>query len=202
MLNEFNTINYSPSCERNKHVIVEQLQNLLANSKNVLEIGSLSGQHAAHFCEQLPHLKWQPSDLYENLAALRHNLKLVGNAKIESPLKLDVSDFCELPTNLFDTVFTANTLHIMSWQHVQSMFENIGCHLKSLQTICIYGPFKYQQKFTSESNANFELWLKSRDVNSGIRDFERVNSLANNIGFTLDKDITMPANNQLIVWRK
>jgi len=48
----------------------------------------------------------------------------------------------------------------------------------------------------------FDVWLKGRDLQSGIRDFEAVNSLAETQGMTLLSDITMPANNRMLVWRK
>jgi len=46
------------------------------------------------------------------------------------------------------------------------------------------------------------LWLKERNPQSGIRDFEWVDGLAKNAGLSLSHDFGMPANNQLLVWRK
>ena len=67
---------------------------------------------------------------------------------------------------------------------------------------CVYGPFKYDGQYTSESNARFQEWLKAQDSVSGIRDFEKVNALAESAGMTLLADHPMPANNQLLVWKK
>ncbi|HFU75237.1 MAG TPA: DUF938 domain-containing protein [Arcobacter sp.] len=36
----------------------------------------------------------------------------------------------------------------------------------------LYGPFNYQNQYTSESNARFDMWLKNRDSESGIRNFD------------------------------
>ncbi|PCH94926.1 MAG: hypothetical protein COB83_10130 [Gammaproteobacteria bacterium] len=68
--------------------------------------------------------------------------------------------------------------------------------------LCIYGPFNFYGEFTSASNAQFDLWLKGRDKNSGIRDFEAVNTLATSAGLSLLTDHTMPANNRLLVFVK
>ena len=43
--------------------------------------------------------------------------------------------------------------------------------------------------------------LRTRDPQSGIRDFEAVDGLARRAGFELKADHRMPANNQTIVWR-
>lgn len=201
-LTEFNTLNYSPSCERNKAAISDQLGALFPKPKKLLEIGSLSGQHAVYIAKQHPQLQWQSSDLAQNIPALTANLQLANVHNIAQPIALDVANKHMWPSKQHDIIYTANTLHIMSWQQVQRLFENMTLSLADQATLCIYGPFKYQGNYTSESNADFQLWLKDRDPQSGIRDFEAVNTLAESIGFTLEKDIIMPANNQLIVWRK
>ena len=66
--------------------------------------------------------------------------------------------------------------------------------------MCLYGPYNYGGKFTSESNARFDTWLKSRDLNSGVRDLEAVNRLAASYGLELLRDIEMPSNNRILVW--
>jgi len=66
----------------------------------------------------------------------------------------------------------------------------------------LYGPFNYNGKYTSESNANFDQWLKARDIESGIRDFEALDSLANKNNMTLKHDIEMAANNRILCWKK
>jgi hypothetical protein len=201
-LTEQNTFNFSPSCERNKQLINEQLINVFKCSTNLLEIGSLSGQHAAYISPNLPNLTWQPSDLVENIAALRQNLQLANIGNIKPAISLDVCNKAMWPNVQFDAIFTANTLHIMPWQAVIELFENLQHSLAATATLCIYGPFKYNGEFTSHTNADFELWLKEHNSLSGIRDFEAVNQLANNLGFKLLADIAMPANNQLLIWSR
>ncbi|PWB59169.1 MAG: methylase, partial [Nitrosomonadales bacterium] len=45
-------------------------------------------------------------------------------------------------------------------------------------------------------------WLKARDPESGVRDFEALDQLARLQGLVLQQDIAMPANNRTLVWQK
>ncbi|WP_198360679.1 DUF938 domain-containing protein [Thalassotalea crassostreae] len=201
MHNEFNTDNFSPSCERNKEVILEHLSPYFTEANSVLEIGSYSLQHALHFAAKHPQLEWQPSDQLIHQKALLRNLLSFPQKNIRSPIVIDVSDSSSWPCKPYDIVFTANTLHIMSFEHVKQLFANVPHRMTNNALLCVYGPFKYQGKYTSSSNEGFQQWLQERDKNSGIRDFEAVNQLALNAGLVLEKDISMPANNQLIIWK-
>jgi cyclopropane fatty-acyl-phospholipid synthase-like methyltransferase len=193
--------NYSPSSERNKGAITEQLKRVLSHCENVIEIGSGSGQHVIHFAQELPHITWQPADLGDYFDALALNLTALPD-NILAPKKLDLSQNHWLADVQFDAMFSANCLHIMGWQHVVDFFVRARNQLSGGAILCVYGPFRYNGEFTSASNADFQQWLTLRDPDSGIRDFEAVNQQAANNGFTLLEDVTMPANNQLLVWQK
>ncbi|MFT4924205.1 MAG: cyclopropane fatty-acyl-phospholipid synthase-like methyltransferase [Phenylobacterium sp.] len=194
-------INYSPSSERNKEPITAQLQQVFANCHKVLEIGSGSGQHVIHFAEQLPHITWQPADLSFYFPGLAENLSIRASNILE-PYHLSLTTVPWIPGVRYDGLFSANTLHIMSWQQVIDFFQHAGQQLAEDGVLCIYGPFKYQDEFTSPSNADFDGWLKNRDPLSGVRDFAAVNTLATDNGFSFVNDQPMPANNQLLVFKK
>jgi hypothetical protein len=68
--------------------------------------------------------------------------------------------------------------------------------------LVVYGPFNYGGAYTSDSNREFDGWLKARDRRSGIRDFEAVDALANTIGLRRVADLAMPANNRCLAWRR
>ncbi len=191
---------YSQACENNKAPILEIIREVFCQLVTVWEIGSGTGQHACYFASELPYLIWQPTDLAENhpgINAWRDEARL---SNLNQPLVLDVTN-AVWPCEGMDAVFTANTLHIMSWQNVEILFDRLQTYLNPLAKVCIYGPFNYNGKFTSDSNSNFDLWLKNRDHLSGIRDFEAVVRLAENAGLKLTKDHPMPANNRLLVFR-
>lgn len=191
----------SEACERNKDPILQILKAALHGSARVLEVGSGTGQHAVYFCKHLPELLWQPADRGEYLPILRQRLEQEGPANLLDPIELDVR-MSPWAVEAVDAVFSANTLHIMDWTAVEAFFRGVGSVLPGSGTLCVYGPFRYQGRYTSESNANFDRFLQERDPASGIRDFEAVDALARQQGLQLQSDHRMPANNQLIVWKK
>jgi len=182
---------FSEASERNRAPILAVLKRVFSNKKLVLEIGSGTGQHAAYFAPELPHLVWQASDRAENLADIRQ--------WVTNPIEIDVDQ--PFPKLDADAVFTANTCHIMSWPQVERMFAGIG-GMPSVKMFCLYGPFNYGGKHTSESNARFDAMLRGRDPASGIRDAEAISVLAEKNGFALAEDNAMPANNRLLVFRR
>jgi cyclopropane fatty-acyl-phospholipid synthase-like methyltransferase len=191
---------FSQACANNGPPILMQLTRLLASSKTVLEIGSGTGQHAIYFAAALPHLVWQPSDLAENHEGIQCWINESGTSNVLPPYALDVRQAAH-HTKIYDAVFMANTLHIMNWFTVEHCFTIIAQHLDANGLLIVYGPFNYDGKFTSESNERFDQWLKAADEERGIRDIERVNKLAGDLGLFLEEDIAMPANNRLLVWR-
>ncbi len=192
---------FSQSCENNKIPILQVIQHVFRQPATIWEIGSGTGQHACFFASQLPHLIWQPTDLEENLPGIEAWRKEMVLTNLNKPLALDVNEAI-WPCEVMDAVFTANTLHIMSWPDVQCMFERLSNYLNPSAQICIYGPFNYQGNYTSDSNARFDQWLKDRNPLSGIRDFEVVVKLAETQGLSLVDDHAMPANNRLLVFIK
>jgi cyclopropane fatty-acyl-phospholipid synthase-like methyltransferase len=193
-------LNYSESCERNKQPILDKLSVYLSNLTTILEVGSGSGQHALFVSDHHKHLTWQPSDQDQYIDALMINIEQYASKRVLPPIELDVSR--TWPNNLYDGIFTANTLHIMSWNDVTNFFQGAGSIIKENGCLFVYGPFRYEKAYTSSSNAQFNDWLKARNPASGIRDFEAVNELARKQGLSLIEDFMMPANNQLLIWRK
>ena len=90
----------------------------------------------------------------------------------------------------------------MSIKHVESLFKGLSNILNDGALFCCYGPFNYNGKFSSESNARFDLWLKDRDLVSGVRDIDELKVFANTANMELIDDIEMPVNNRLLVWKK
>jgi hypothetical protein len=194
---------FSQACENNKTPILQVLKTVLTDPVIVWEIGSGTGQHACYFAEQLPHIMWQPTDRAENLAGIELWRADAALSNLNAPVLLDVVDAVwPCAETGVDALFTANTLHIMSWRLVQQLFVRLGEYLNANAKVCLYGPFNYRNAYTSDSNARFDLWLKARDQLSGIRDFEAVAGLAEAAGLRLQDDVAMPANNHLLVFDK
>ncbi|MEO8366692.1 MAG: DUF938 domain-containing protein [Pseudoxanthomonas sp.] len=202
-----NTRPNAPSCERNRDPILQVLRTHFVQCTQVLEIGSGTGQHALYFAAAMPWLRWQCSDRAEHVPGIRAWLEDAALPNTPAPVELDVAHG-SWPASKFDAVFTANTLHIMGWDEVEAMFVGLGEMLAfapgaaSAFTLAVYGPFNYGGEFSSHSNRDFDASLRTRDPRMGIRDFEAVDGLARAIGLELIDDITMPANNRTLVWRR
>jgi cyclopropane fatty-acyl-phospholipid synthase-like methyltransferase len=149
----------SEACERNQGPILAILERELAACRSVLEIGSGTGQHAVHFARRLPHLSWQPTELGGELGPLAQRILLQGPPNLRPAIALDVRAH-PWPVERVDAVFSANTLHIMAWDAVQQFFRGIGAVLAAPGVLCVYGPFRYRDGYTSESNAEFDRYLR------------------------------------------
>lgn len=191
---------YSEACEKNKAPILAVLKEIFAGRKRVLEIASGTGQHAVYFGRELPHLIWQTSELAEHHASIQAWLDEAKLPNVLPPLSADINN-ARWSVEPVDAIFNANTVHIISWPEVKLLFAHIERIIAPGGCVCFYGPYNYGGHFTSESNARFDAWLKSRDPNSGVRDFEAVNRLAASHGLDLLRDIAMPSNNRILVWR-
>lgn len=191
---------FAPACERNKQPILEVLQRVLPTAGLVLEIGSGTGQHVVHFSEHLPDLQWQPSEQAENLAGLQRRLDLQAGANVLPAIQLDVA--AAWPELDVVAIISANTAHIMSWLEVVCMFDGVAGLLKPAGVFSLYGPFNVNGEFTSASNQQFDQQLRSQKPAMGLRDVVELEKLAQQRQMYLEQRIAMPANNQVLVFRK
>jgi hypothetical protein len=190
---------FSEACERNREPILRELKRVFRGRSFVLEIGSGTGQHAAYFAPELPHLVWQPSDLAVNLPGIREWVSHARAPNLRDPVVLNVDE--AWPEIDADAAYSANTCHIMSWRQVERLFAGLG-RMSRLDTFVLYGPFRYGGRHTSESNERFDAMLRTREPASGVRDFEAIVALAQSIGLRIPEDIAMPANNRLLVFAR
>lgn len=186
---------------RNRTPILEVLRDEFADRSSVLEIGSGTGQHAAYLAGHLTHLTWQTSDVADNHAGIRAWCAAADLPNLRDPVALDVRSDPD-PDGGYDAVFSANTSHIMDTGAVQAMIALTGRLLPEGGRFCLYGPFRLNGDFTSDSNEQFDAALQSRGQDMGIRDLEWLDELAQNAGMERTGLISMPANNFIAVWRK
>ena len=192
---------YSQAAENNKAPIADIMGRHLPPDASVLEIGSGAGQHALHMSHTFPGITWLPSEREAVVPILRANLALYGSNNIQPPLVLDLADF-SWSGNPIDAVYAANVMHIVSESLGERLLQLAADALKSSGLLMLYGPYKYNGQFTTESNAMFDQWLKDRDRASGVRDFEAVIATAHCTGLTLTQDYAMPANNQMLIFER
>ncbi len=193
---------FSASCERNQGPILEVLKQYIDKGL-LLEIGSGTGQHAVYFAKHLPELQWVCTDLQENHDGIEIRLKEEMLPNIHGPktLKIGRDDFPDKKS--YEYVFSANTLHIMTWKEAKTLFKLLGKRLREGALVFFYGPFNYNGDYSSDSNQKFDEWLKNNYSSaSSIRNFEDVLLNMKKNGFKLLNDHEMPANNRMLVFER
>jgi len=191
---------FAEACERNKAPILKALEAVLPTHGRILEIGSGTGQHVVYFAGRLPGWTWQPSERPENLPGLAARIEAEGGANILPAVELDVTG--DWPNDVFDAVYSSNTSHIMGWEKVQSMLRGVGEHLACDGLFLLYGPFSEAGLHTAPGNAAFDRQLRGRDPRMGLRDVEALESEGLRHQMVLERRFPMPANNQLLLFRK
>ena len=203
---------FSQACENNKDPILNVLQQELQNYHHVFEVGSGTGQHSVYFAPRLSHLQWQTSDVIDNHEVIQGWHDQYPASNLHAPLAFDLTKdrIPKSPNSIdsetgnypYDAVFTANTLHIIAWPLVEKLFELVGNVLPLNGKFIIYGPFTENGQYSSDSNRQFDKQLSERDPNSGIRDKKALIALANDYKLVLDNHYQMPANNEILVFKK
>ena len=168
----------------------------LSDGNRVLEVGSGAGQHAIRFASELPQISWQPTDQGSYFPGLQQNIERFGPDNVLEPQYLDLTEPDWARFEPCQVLYSANVIHIMPEALLPQMFTS-HCDL-----LLFYGPYKYNGEFTSESNGNFDLWLKERNPLSGIRDIETLTRCAKENRYELVSDTAMPANNQFLVFSR
>jgi hypothetical protein len=189
----------SPAAERNKQPISDVLARVLPASGLVLEVASGTGQHAEHFARQLPHLRWQPTEMSSTLVGeLAQRVSRAGLPNLAAPLELDVH-VPAVPLSSAAAMVCINMIHIAPWSACVALLEHAERLVDSGAPLVLYGPFKRGGEHTAPSNAAFDADLRRRDPEWGVRDLDEVAALAVEHGFRLAEVVEMPANNLTVV---
>ncbi|PHQ68611.1 MAG: SAM-dependent methyltransferase [Sneathiella sp.] len=200
---------YTPSSARNRGPILQALRERLPAPGTFLEIASGSGEHAVHFAPHLADHKWQASNHEQDqLDSVYGWLAHSPAPNLLPPLKLDATaplwpvelpDYAAPPVT---GVFNANMIHIAPWPVCQGMMAGAGRVLVDRGRLFLYGPYKVGGIHTAETNAEFDLWLKSKNPDFAIRDQDDVIHEAATHGLVHLEAYPMPANNFLQIFEK
>ncbi|MBW3042062.1 DUF938 domain-containing protein [Prochlorococcus marinus] len=196
-----------PATLRNREYILSVLSNYIPDNGLILEIASGSGEHGVFFQKSFPSIIWQTSD-----PELIHRKSIVSwidhyglSLKMPKPLDIDVEKRPWPITNklrdLIKGIVCINMIHISPWSCTKALFEESKNYMQKNNFLILYGPFFIKGIKTSLSNLNFDQSLKMQNPLWGIRPLSRVNNIASENGFELDKIIEMPANNVSVIFR-
>lgn len=200
------TRQYAPATQRNKEPILKVLKTVITNSSNILEIASGTGEHAVFFANTFPSCRWIPSDINlmarESIIAWKNHVN-VDN--LELPLTIDVSEdgwSDRLSEQNIQAIVNINMIHISPWAACLGLLDGAGKLLPEGGFLYLYGPYKRNGKHTAISNADFDLNLRDRHANWGIRDLETVIEVAAAANLRLQEVVEMPANNLSVIFTK
>jgi hypothetical protein len=192
----------APHVARNAAPIIEVLRGVLPASGLMLEIASGSGEHAVHFACAFPQLRFQPSDPDpEALRSIEAWRLTEGPENLLEPVQLDAAADA-WPVEKADAVLCINMVHISPWAATEGLLRGSGRLLARGAPLYLYGPYRQQGVETAPSNEVFDLSLKSRNPEWGLRPLEDVVAEADRHGLALEEVVPMPANNLSVVLRR
>ena len=196
---------HSSSFERNIGPITDILLEILPHNKSaLLEIGSGSGQHVAHLAKVFPHIEFHPTEYSsDSLPSINDWADHFNQSNVRLAITLDAANpNWRVQDNFFSTLTAFNVIHYAPWEVTEKLFQHAGRYLTYDAQIILYGPYKIDGEHISQSNIDFDKWLKSVNPEFGVRDIDEVSEAAKRHKFTLDTLHPMPANNFMPIFKR
>jgi SAM-dependent methyltransferase len=191
----------APAALRNRGPIADVLEEWLPPSGKVLEVASGTGEHVLFFAESFPHLTWQPSDRDPlAVASIEAWRAVAGLDNIRPAVQLDAARWPE--GMAADAILCINMAHISPWEATLGLLDNAARLLPDGGPLIFYGPWLAKDVETAASNVDFDLSLKSRNPDWGIRHVEALAAAASSRGLQLKQRKPMPANNVMLLMRR
>ncbi len=192
----------APAAARNRAPIADILAEELPENGTVLELASGTGEHAVYFASRFPNLQFQPSDFdVENLPSIAAWRDDAGLTNILDPIKIDASSD-DWGIAKADAIVCINMIHISPIAATYGLLRGAGRILPEGGALILYGPYREEGVETVQSNLDFEVWLKNRNPEFGLRSAEWLDDVAREQGLKRTQRIAMPANNIMLVYRK
>jgi len=192
---------HAPATERNRGPIAAVLREVMPAHGLVLEVASGTGEHAAFFARLFPALEWQPSDPDPDaLSSIEAWVADADLPNLRAPVQLDAAG--AWPIDRADAVLCINMVHISPWAATLGLLAGAARVLPPGGPLILYGPYRRRDVPTAPSNEAFDLSLKERNPDWGLRDLEAVAEAAEARGLSLDRVVEMPANNVTAVFTR
>lgn len=186
----------APAAARNVGPIGDVLAQWLPASGLVLEIASGTGEHALAFARRFPHLDWQPSDPDPQALASIAAWQDEGPQNLRPPIQLDVTQ--SWPVDRADAILCINMVHISPWECSIELLNGAQRLLGRGAPMILYGPWLEAEVEAAPSNLAFDLDLKARDPDWGLRLVEDFAAEAQLRGLVLAERRQMPSNNLML----
>ena len=193
---------YHAHVARNRQPIFDVLARVLPPEGLVLEIASGSGEHAVFVAQNLPSLRWQPTDADAGaLASIAAHRAAAGSPNLLEPLRLDTAAE-RWPIESAEAVVCNNMVHITPWRITEGLMAGGGRTLPPGGLLYLYGPYRIDGRHTAASNKDFDDWLKAQNAEWGIRDLADVTALARRHRLRITETVAMPAHNLSVIFRR
>jgi len=195
---------HTPAALNNREPILEVLRPLLHPGQSVLEIGSGTGVHVAHFATGMPEIRWRPSDpdsaMRASIAAWCAGLTV----EVEAPLDLDVraADWWRDVAGPVDAVLSVNMLHVAPTDAFAGLAGGSASLLAGGGLLALYGPFRFNGQCCGLGNERFDAMLRRQNATWGLRDINDIAAQGATAGFGLERVAEMPANNHMLLLRR
>jgi hypothetical protein len=192
---------------RNRDAILEAFTKLFPQTGDVLELASGSGMHINYFAPRLPQLQFQPSDydlkVFDTIKAKRDEAK---NANVADPVEIDLvrPETWPDPNNKrYDAIFLINIFQVAPLAITSGIAQIAAKSLKDDGLLAVYGPFKIEGKYTTESNESFDKEILAANVPEwGLKDVKDLAGITAQHGVVLKQTLELPANNFVLVFGK
>ena len=199
--NSSGTRRSAPAALRNREPIAEVLKEWLPKSGLVLEIASGTGEHAVFFADRFQNLEWQPTDVHPDaLVSIEAWRREAGLPNVRPPVVIDAAA-ADWPVERAEAVLSINMVHISPWASALGLIDGAARLLSAGSPLILYGPWLKDDLPTVDSNIAFDLDLKRREPEWGLRLVEDFAAAAEKGGFFLEAVRPMPANNLMLLLR-
>jgi len=186
----------APAAGRNVGPIGDVLAEWLPERGLVLEIASGTGEHALAFARRFPALDWQPSDPDPQALASIAAWQEEGPQNLRPPIELDVTR--SWPVERANAILCVNMVHISPWACSLGLLDGAHKLLGKRAPLILYGPWLEAEVEAAPSNLAFDIDLKARNPQWGLRLVETFADEAALRGFILTERRPMPSNNLML----
>jgi hypothetical protein len=187
----------APAASRNVGPIGEVLAEWFPAHGLVLELASGTGEHGLAYARRFPALQWQPSDAADEALASIEAWRADGPPNLLAPLRLDAADPL-WPIDRADALVAFNLVHISPWETALGLLDGAARLLAPGAPLILYGPWIEDDVPTVPSNQVFDMDLRARDAQWGLRNLGDFTREAEARGLVLEERRAMPASNIMV----
>ena len=193
--------------KRNRDPILGVFKDLFPQTGDVLELASGAGLHINYFAPHFPGLRFQPSDYdLKVFDTIKGKRDAAGNANVADPIEIDLiraETWPDPKDRLYDAIFVINIFQVAPLAIASGIAQVAARLLKNDGVLAIYGPFKVDGKYTTESNEAFDKEILAAQVPEwGLKDVKDLEAIAGKYGIVLKQRLDLPANNFILVFGK